>query len=82
MKPKITGTCDGMELEKRFYMTGIKVESACPKCSKPHVRDMSNDYLMNPVVGAVEKLGGWCEPCGEDWTVKVIVRVSLEPVGE
>jgi hypothetical protein len=76
----IEGTCEGVQLEKRFYLPGITIKSKCPKCGTPWERDMGGDYLSYPTVGQPSNAYGYCrnEECEHEWPVMVIVRVTLE----
>ena len=76
--PTIEGECVGVELGKRFYMPGVTVKQPCPNCGAAWECDMGDRYLSYPVVGETVKLSAGCGECDHEWTIPVVVRVTLE----
>lgn len=79
----IEHTADGLdvfELDKRFYMPGYVLKSQCPKCGKGYENDFGDGYLSYPMANRPEVWNCCCQDwdCGGEWTVSVIVRVTLE----
>lgn len=77
MKSKIVGKCKTVQLDKRSYFPGVKLKTACPKCKAKQERDFGDDYLSYPEVGKRTKVGFDCQECNVEWTVDVIVDLSL-----
>lgn len=76
---KIKGTCKGQMDDKRFKVPGVIVEDECPKCGAAWKADLGKDhYLCYPIVGKPYDLNGYCHKCQAEWSVRVILRVSLE----
>ena len=67
-----------IELGKRFCVPGVSLESNCPKCGALAETDLANDYLSYPVVGEPYEHTFWCEYDEEEWSVRVVVRVTVE----
>jgi hypothetical protein len=76
---EVTGTCEGVELDKRTYLPGVTVKSTCPRCGVPWSRDMGSHYLSYPKVGEPVNVYGYCGSCEHEWPVMVVVRLVLEP---
>lgn len=67
----------GFEVDvKRFYAPFI-VHSGCPKCKKPHKKDLSTDYLSYPTLGKPERVGFHCEDCEHEWEKRVVLGLTL-----
>lgn len=80
---EIEGTCrSDVEFDKRFYIPGVKVKSTCPNCLLPHTQNMGDNYLSYPSAGVPIKLGFWCSECEHEWSVKVVLKISLEAAEE
>lgn len=76
---RIEGSVTGLELDvKRLYLPGLVVKDECPKCQEPWKHDFDSDYLSYPVIGSVQDLGAYCQKCEHEWSVKVVLRLSLE----
>ncbi len=67
-------------------MPGFAIESDCPKCGQNYHQDLANEYLSHPPINEPFDYEFCCYgqnedgDCGEEWTVKVILRISLEIV--
>lgn len=77
MANRIEGEAKGAELDKRTYLPGIKVFSTCPKGGEEHVKNMEHDYLSYPTVGEEETINFWCEDHDEEWSVFVVLDLTL-----
>lgn len=78
-KVEIVGTCKGVELDKRTYLPGVVIKSTCPNCGEPWEGDMGDHYLSYPKVDEPAKVYACCQKCEHEWSVMVIVRMTLEP---
>lgn len=62
------------------------VRSICPKCSAQEYRDLSeDDYVSYPCLGSLggpapqpSKIYFTCQECEHEWTVRAILRVTME----
>ncbi len=68
-------------------MPGFAIESDCPKCGQNYHQDLANEYLSHPPINEPFDFVFECfhenddgETCGQEWTAKVILRVSFEVV--
>ena len=75
---KIEGVCNGIELDKRFYLPGVVLSDECPKCKEIVEKDLGDDYLSYPVVGKPYTIDLYCEPCDHYWVGKVLVEVTIK----
>lgn len=74
----IEGTGAGPTGIKRFYVPGITVRTACPHCGLPWERNLDDRYLSHPTLGEPFDFRFYCDHCNEEWSAKMILRVSLE----
>ena len=77
-KVEIIGTADGAVLHKRLNLPGVEVKTSCPKCGRPWVRNLAEHHLSSPVVGQPSDLYGYCQACEHEWSVKVILSITLK----
>ena len=66
---------------KKFYIPAIVIKDQCPKCGKECIHKMCDNYLYYPQAHSPETLDMSCRGeggCGHEWTVPVVVKVSLE----
>jgi len=73
---QISGTLGEVELGKRVKLVGLRLESRCPECSTDYVRE--DPVLEYPSTGTTSTVPFYCEPCDEDWTARVVVRLVVE----
>ena len=68
--------------EKRFYVPGTVIRSACPYCGESIDKDLSVRPLMCPTANTPIEVGFYHE--GEngshEWTVRVVLRIAVEAV--
>jgi hypothetical protein len=65
---------------KRFYVPGVVLKSKCPQCGKEAEKDLGDDYLSYPATNTPIYVSMYD---GEhEWTVRIIVRVTVEPAME
>lgn len=77
----IEGSCNGIQLDKRFYLPGIVLKSTCPTCNLPWVWDGDEQYVSYPVSGEPKVIHASCEQCDEEWEAgKLVVRVTVEAI--
>lgn len=57
---RIEGTMRGEMDEKRFYLPGVVVRDACPKCGAAYERDYVGSYLSYPTAGEPFDLTLYC----------------------
>jgi hypothetical protein len=80
---KLVGTVEGENIDvKRFYLPGISIKGVCPKCQAPWEHSFGENYLSYPTVGAVMRVGGYCQECDHEWSMGVVLSMSLSLVGE
>lgn len=72
---------NGIELNKRTRLTGMDVQSTCPKCGKVIHRDGNKEYLGYPVTGEESEIFFSCEDGHEEvaWILKVDVELIVTP---
>ena len=74
---KIIGKMKSEEVDvKRFYLPGVKLTGACPKCAKKCVSDFENEYLSYPTAEKAFDFDCCCK-CGHEWKVKLVLRIAL-----
>jgi len=66
--------------EKRFYLTGIKIEAICPNCGEKIVRDLGDDYLSYPTVNKPINIGMYCCECDGEFSFKGELELNLKVV--
>jgi len=78
--PKIVGDSDeSIDIDvKRFYMEGVEIHDECPECKTVAIRDLGQQYLSFPSTNSTMSEGMYCEPCGHEWDVDVVLKMSLE----
>jgi hypothetical protein len=57
---------------KRFYMDA-QIPVTC-KCGAELELDLSDQYLSYPVVGQTQGHGAYCEACGDDVEVNILIK--------
>ena len=62
---------------KRFYLP-IQIKRNCPNCDNQCVRDLSSDYLSYPTLNAKEQMYFYCEKCGTEFEIDVILQIGLQ----
>ena len=79
MADKITGLADGQTINcKRFYLPGVTIETECPTCGQKYVTDLGRDYLMYPLVNKPYEHYYYCGECDIEWSVPILLKISLE----
>lgn len=90
MNERIVGNESPIDIEvKRFYIPGVKVEGECPVCGAKCTHNFGDDYFSYPTAnGKPEAVTIYCRACDEagrtieegepHWTVKVVLKVSVE----
>lgn len=83
---KIEGNGKAFEIDvKRFYLP-LKVTTKCPHCGREVTRNFEDYYLSYPTVNVPMDINFMHETDdGNDeheWSVRAILRVTLEPVEE
>lgn len=65
---------------KRCYVPGYVIKDVCPKCGTVAEDDLGTDYLSYPDLNKPMDHGMYCrnEECGGEWTVKIVLRMSVE----
>ena len=68
---------------KRFYLPGASLIDKCPKCGREKRRDLGDQYIMYPKANTPIDVRLYCGDeedggCGHEWSVSVVVRVTLE----
>ena len=64
---------------KRLYLPFV-VEVDCEHCGKPITRDMQDEYLSYPPLGAPLEIWVYCEECDECTTRIAKLDVTLEEI--
>ena len=64
-------------LGKRTYLPLI-LKDACPECGHVVEVDLSDRYLSYPTIGEPFYHAFLCGECDEQWSVTLILKVSLE----
>lgn len=75
---RVVGSPEQIELDKRFYVPGVELESDCPECGETRRRSLARNYLSYPKTGVPQVEGFNCSN-GHEWEARVVVRVVLEP---
>ena len=75
---KIDGLPKGELEDKRVYLAGVRITDKCPGCKRTIKIDMAKHPISYPNMNKPFKYGMWCEVCGHEWSVPVILKVSLE----
>lgn len=71
----------GTEIDvKRLYLNGVVFEEPCPQCGLKHREDLSQNYLSYPSVGVKEPLFFYCEDCDMEYSIDVILNISVDRV--
>lgn len=73
----IKGKPRGELEDKRLYLPGVVIIDSCPKCIKTVKQDMKEHYLSYPVMNKRFWHGMYCEDCGHEWKVAIVLTVSL-----
>lgn len=63
-------TGDNWEINKRVYVPGVTLKSACPKCGKEWTLNLGHDYVAQyPVSGRPIAVHALCESkdCVSEW---------------
>ncbi len=75
-------TESGEFIDKRVYVPGVTLESACPKCGTVAMRDLAHEYVTQyPVSGKPYPVTFTCdsEGCQAEWTagkIKYVLTVE------
>ena len=77
---KITRTDEAFPLDVKRLHLPVKVEMDCPHCGEPWECDLNEDrYMGFPTLGVPEDLYGYCNKCEREFTVMVVLEVTLTP---
>jgi hypothetical protein len=82
---RVKGKARGQLDVKRFYLPGVTISDDCPKCRREVAYPLStgNDrYLSYPIVGEPSDFHFYCHECGAEWTVRLLLTISLKPAPE
>jgi len=71
----------GFELDAKRLKVPFTFKSACPKCGKVAVYDLSGsgDHISYPTLGMPEDFYFGCK-CGHDWTEQFILTLEVKAV--
>jgi hypothetical protein len=70
----------GFTIEVKRLNLPFVLESACPKCKKIAVYDLSVEYFLYPALGEPEEIYFGCDGCAEEWAEHCTLEVVIKPV--
>ena len=79
-KVNVVGACEGVKLDKRFYVPGVTIETSCPRCNADRPIHLADRYLTSPTVGRPHDAMGYCPDCDLNWPVMIRVDVTVTAV--
>lgn len=65
---------------KRFYMPGVALSTHCPECLISVIHNFSEHYLSYPKPNEEFLYYLYCNNCHHEWSINVILKVSLDMV--
>ena len=72
------GILGKIEDGKRFHLPGVSIASACPKCKKRVVQDLTREHYLNyPKMNEPFLHTFHHDDCGQEWTVTLRLTVEL-----
>ena len=63
------------ELEIKKY--NIQIQKECPHCGHSCERDLGSDYLSYPTVNQKESTYFYCDNCGGEFEIDIILKISI-----
>lgn len=79
---RVAGDAAGQLDVKRLGIPGVRLEVKCPKCGVEWTEELdgSTGILSHPTVNAPSEIDLYCAACDHEWSVPVLLRMSLELV--
>lgn len=62
---------------KRFYLSGIAIESKCPKCKESIEFSGDSEYISYPVIGEKETVCLYCNNCNINYLLELELKISI-----